>query len=432
MNRHERLPAEWRATLALWNEVSGKGTFPPDAPFASAAISRAFKAQEYTASQRSFIVETLHYLLANYRRLDFALGGAPSGDALVLAALLDRDLIDPATCAETVTSVDWEWVTTAARRIAAIPDDTERFATERSLPNFLAQRLLAEYGDEADPLAAALSDRAPTCVRANSLKGTAKELAEHFKTFGYDSAPGHWSADAVTLDRADGLFKTRLFSEGLFEVQDEGSQLIAELVAPPPHGRVLDACAGAGGKTLALSALMRAKGTLLATDTVHRKLDELRVRARRAGAFNVRAVASPSQKWGAEIEALRGKFDRVLIDAPCSGTGTLRRNPELRWRIRAADSAEFARQQLDLGLRAAELLADNGRLIYATCSLLREENEDVVERLSAETKLEFVPVKLILGKERASDLASADGRFLKLLPHRHDTDGFFAAVLRKT
>jgi 16S rRNA (cytosine967-C5)-methyltransferase len=232
------------------------------------------------------------------------------------------------------------------------------------------------------------------------------------------------------------VFETRVnafglsaFRDGLFEVMDEGSQLVAELVAPPPGGRVLDACAGAGGKTLALGALLAGRGRVLALDTDGKKLEELRRRARRAGLTNVEAK-TVTDDLASVAKAVRGTFDRVLVDAPCSGLGTLRRNPEARWRLTRATVDSFPARQLALLVTYAPLAAVGGRLVYATCTVNRDENERVVERFLAERN-DFVPVpvKEIWGRERAAQLG--DGMTLRLTPQAHDTDGFFAAVLRR-
>jgi 16S rRNA (cytosine967-C5)-methyltransferase len=214
----------------------------------------------------------------------------------------------------------------------------------------------------------------------------------------------------------------------LFEVMDEGSQLVAEAVAPPPGGRVVDACAGAGGKTLGLAALRGGQGRILALDPNGKKLEELRRRARRAGLSNVaaRELRGPSLP----DEARLGAWDRVLVDAPCSGLGTLRRNPEARWRLQPAAVDGFPSQQLSLLVTYAPLVAVGGRLIYATCTVLRSENDQVIERFLAERPdFALVPLKEIWGKERAEPLGG--GTLLRLTPQAHDTDGFFAAVLRR-
>jgi 16S rRNA (cytosine967-C5)-methyltransferase len=209
---------------------------------------------------------------------------------------------------------------------------------------------------------------------------------------------------------------------------DEGSQLVAEAVAPPPRGRVIDACAGAGGKTLALGAILEGAGRILALDTAGKKLEELRRRARRAGLNNVAAREISGR--APPDDATPGRWDRVLVDAPCSGLGTLRRNPEARWRLTSKEVATFPPRQLALLIDNAPLVAPGGRLVYATCTVIGDENEKVIERFLAE-RPDFAPfpLKEIWGKERA--LACGDGVNLRLFPHRHDTDGFFCAVLRR-
>jgi 16S rRNA (cytosine967-C5)-methyltransferase len=216
---------------------------------------------------------------------------------------------------------------------------------------------------------------------------------------------------------------------------DEGSQLVAELVAPPPGGKVLDACAGAGGKTLALAAALGGKGRVLAIDIDGKKLEELRRRARRAGLNNVTARAigdSARAETTLPPEARPASWDRVLVDAPCSGLGVLRRNPEARWRLSPGEIRTFPPRQIALLVTYAPLVAVGGRLIYATCSVLGDENERVIERfLTERDDFVRVPLKEIWGKARADELGQdADGA-LRLDPARHDTDGFYATILRR-
>lgn len=214
------------------------------------------------------------------------------------------------------------------------------------------------------------------------------------------------------------------------EVQDEGSQLIAELVAPPPGGVVVDACAGAGGKTLALASLMANKGRILALDIDEHRLRELQRRARRAGLTNVQARAVAAQQAGPDL--LPRGAARVLVDAPCSGLGVLRRNPEARWRLSPQDIADLSRRQGEILRACAGLVAPHGRLIYATCTILRKENDEVVEAfLRDHPEFHPVPAKEILGAARAA--AIGDGQDLRLLPRAEGgPDGFFAAVMRRT
>jgi 16S rRNA (cytosine967-C5)-methyltransferase len=272
--------------------------------------------------------------------------------------------------------------------------------------------------------------RAPMALRVNTTRISREALIARLAEEHVVARPTRLAPAGLVLETRINAFGLSAFQEGLFEVMDEGSQLVAELVAPPPGGRVVDACAGAGGKTLAIGASMDGKGRLLALDTDGKKLEELRRRARRAGLTNVTARPVTAEGTTLPPEARPGGWDRVLVDAPCSGTGTLRRNPEARWRLQPDIVRAFPPRQLALLVTYAPLVAVGGRLIYATCSVVEAENEAVVSRFAAERD-DFVrvPVKEIWGKERAA--TAGDGLTLRLGPHTHDTDGFFAAVLRR-
>jgi 16S rRNA (cytosine967-C5)-methyltransferase len=302
-----------------------------------------------------------------------------------------------------------------------------------SYPTWLIELFAADLGqDQALALAEAMNRRAPMAVRANTGRIARDQLALRLSDEQVTSHPTPLSPDGLIFDTRVNAFGLTAFRDGLFEVMDEGSQLVAELVAPPPGGRVADACAGAGGKTLAIGARMAGKGRILALDTDGKKLEELRRRARRAGLTNLEArqVTEGGQNVGKSAAARPGAWDRVLVDAPCSGLGTLRRNPEARWRLTRAAVEAFPARQLALLVDYAPLVAVGGRLIYATCTVTRVENEAVVARFLAERD-DFVqvPVKEIWGRERGEQVG--DGTVLRLLPNRHDTDGFFAAVLRR-
>ncbi len=224
------------------------------------------------------------------------------------------------------------------------------------------------------------------------------------------------------------ISKHVLFTEGKIEVQDEGSQLLSYLVAPKRGMMVADMCAGAGGKTLAMGALMRNTGRLYAFDVSEKRLHSLGQRLKRSGLSNLNAQSISSEN-DPKLKRLNGKFDRVLVDAPCSGLGTLRRNPDLKWRQTPQDVAELNVKQANILARAARLTKEGGRLIYATCSLLSDENERIAESfLAAHPDFKLLNAAEIL-RQQQIDLDTGD--YLKLLPHLHQTDGFFAAVFEK-
>jgi 16S rRNA (cytosine967-C5)-methyltransferase len=231
------------------------------------------------------------------------------------------------------------------------------------------------------------------------------------------------------LRRADraALFGTASFRAGLYEVQDEGSQLLGLLVEPRRRETVVDFCAGAGGKTLQLGAQMANTGTIHAFDVSHHRLERMRPRLRRAGLDNVQPALIADER-DAKVRRLRGKADRVLVDAPCSGTGTLRRNPDLKWR--PLDLDRLVAGQRAILEAAAELVRPGGRLVYGTCSLLREENEAQVDAfLAAHPQFRTVPAAEVLARRQVA--IPLDGSYLRLYPHRHGTDAFFGAVLER-
>jgi 16S rRNA (cytosine967-C5)-methyltransferase len=403
--------------------------------FASDRIADVFRRERALGSrERREVAETLYGMIRQARRIDFALEPLrlPAERRELARYLAYRVLegeLDPARAAAELPG-DWAAVAAVDQRVARERDPVRRLGLGRSLPDWLARRFLDEYGDEADGLLAALNQRAPLTLRANTLRTSRAALADRLASEGLASHPTRYASQGLTLDMRTNVFGLAAFKEGWLEAQDEASQLCAELVAPPPRGLVVDACAGAGGKTLALGAAMESKGRLIALDTHERKLDELRRRARRAGLSNARAVAVDDDRWPDEVEALRGRADRVLVDAPCSGLGALRRNPEARWRLSEDDLERLPRQQHAIAARAQALVAPGGRLIYATCTILRAENQAVVERLLI-PGWELVRAAEIWGTARASAVCDLSGTFLTLRPDRHDTDGFFAAVLRR-
>jgi 16S rRNA (cytosine967-C5)-methyltransferase len=320
----------------------------------------------------------------------------------------------------------------AEARIARVADPVERLAVEQSLPAWLAGRLVAELGAvEATALASAMNRRAPLTVRANLLRTTREALRDRLAAEGVPATPTPHSPWGLALEGHENAFALASFKEGLFEVQDEGSQLLALACGARPGMKVVDACAGAGGKSLALAAEMRNKGSLLALDVDGDRLEEARRRARRDGVDNLRTRVIP---LGAEADAAlrgeEGKADVVLVDAPCSGLGTLRRKPDARWRLAPEEPESFASTQRELVARFARLLRPGGRLVYATCSVLRAENEEVAAFAAGLRGLAPFPLARTLGEPLAAALG-VEGNLLRLWPHRHGTDGFFAAALER-
>ena len=307
--------------------------------------------------------------------------------------------------------------------------DVQRVAIQGSVPPFLAELLLRELGrDESLALLQTLNSRGPLTGRTNLLKTSREALLQELKSEGVNAEPGKFSPWAVHLETRVNAFGLRAFQSGMFEIQDEGSQLLALLLGARPGEQVVDACAGAGGKSLALAAMMRNQGQLFALDVDGPRLEELKPRARRAGISIIRSKQIPAdENADVALTDLVGRADRVLVDAPCSGLGALRRNPDARLRLSPEDLTRFAALQKTLLQRFAKLCKPGGLLVYATCSLARVENEDVVAAADL-PGFDRVPVQALLGPLAASLGVERD---LRLWPHRHGTDGFYAAAFRR-
>ena len=302
-----------------------------------------------------------------------------------------------------------------------------------NLPDWLASALRSQLGDDAFwPLVAALDEPAPLDLRVNVLKAKRDELLSTLNQAGLRAAPTPFSPWGIRVPGKPALQKFDAFVRGDIEVQDEGSQLLALLVDAKRGEMVVDFCAGAGGKTLALGAAMRSTGRLYAFDVNGHRLDALKPRMARSGLSNVHP-AQIAHERDDRIKRLAGKIDRVLVDAPCSGLGTLRRNPDLKWRQSPQAVAELTAKQTAILDSAQRLVKSGGRLVYATCSLLRDENEAIAEAFGA-AHPDFIPVPAdealaAAHVDRAAELV--ENGYLRLWPNRHATDGFFAAVWQR-
>jgi 16S rRNA (cytosine967-C5)-methyltransferase len=306
-----------------------------------------------------------------------------------------------------------------------------------NLPEWLVQPLKDQLGDEFWALAESLNLGAGLDLRVNALNAKRAEVQKELAQAGIKAVPTPYSPWGLRIAGKPTLNKLDAFTRGAFEVQDEGSQLLAMLLDAKRGEMVVDFCAGAGGKTLAIGAAMRSTGRLYAFDTSAHRLDALKPRLARSGLSNVHPAAIAHER-DERVKRLSGKIDRVLVDAPCSGLGTLRRNPDLKWRQTPQLVAELAVTQTAILQSAARLLKSGGRLVYATCSMLEQEDEAIAQAFS-EANPDFKPldaaeVLTALKVEGAAGLCSggANGqRYLRLWPHRHQTDGFFAAVWQK-
>ncbi len=391
-----------------------------DWPFLSDVLEGVLK--EATEEDRAVVAAAVQALVKYDRLLAFATGSEAAEarfDALFALARGETQL---------------------APRIERIENPTERLAVACSMPDWLVELVRSEVGDAAlEATLGRMNEPAPRVARVNTLRTTREACIQSLAEEGVAAHPATHAASGVVLEGRRSVFRTKVFARGDLEMQDEASQLVAELCAPPPRTFVVDACAGAGGKTLALAALLAGKGKLLALDTSESKLEELRRRARRAGASNVQALAVDLRDDDA-VARLGARASRVLVDAPCTGVGAIRRNPEARWRLGPDDLSRLVASQAALLKSAARLVAPHGRLVYATCSFLPSEGEVAIEFfLSERPDFALVTARDVLGRARTERVASKDGKYLRTWRFDGDPDGgddgmdgFFAAVARRT
>jgi 16S rRNA (cytosine967-C5)-methyltransferase len=304
-----------------------------------------------------------------------------------------------------------------------------------NLPDWLVQPLKDQVGDGFWPLVDSLNQPAPLDLRVNMLTDKRDDVRHELELAGIAAEPTPHSPWGLRLQDKPAINKLDAFARGAVEVQDEGSQLLALLLDAKRGEMVVDFCAGAGGKTLAIGAAMRNTGRLYAFDVSAHRLDALKPRLARSKLSNVHPAAIAHERDD-RIKRLAGKIDRVIVDAPCSGLGTLRRNPDLKWRQSPKTVEEMNAKQAAILRSAARLLKPGGRLVYATCSLLPQENEAIAQAFTAESG-DFEPLRVadVLAALKLDGAALTSGGeggdYLRLWPHRHGTDGFFAAAWQR-
>ena len=377
---------------------------------------------------RGLIAEGIYYALRHYASLRWAMRPVHPDRAPRLAALvtLARQHGLEALPPNSIGREEGPLKNILAAKIEDAPAHVRA-----ELPQWLFDLIEAQYDDTA-VLYPAMLEGAPLDLRVNLLKANREEVLAELEKNGVQAFATPYSPDGIRLPTKPGLTQWPIYKDGLVDVQDEGSQLIARLVHPHRREMICDFCAGAGGKTLAMGALMRSTGRLYAFDVNEKRLNGMLPRMRRAGLSNVHPIAIRNEKDN-RVKRLQGKFDRVLIDAPCSGTGTFRRNPDLKWRLSPAEMDRINDIQKNILEEASKLVKAGGRLVYATCSMIRRENQDVVEAfLAAHPEWHLVPALEVLAQQGITfdpEAAKRFGDYFQMLPHVHNTDGFFAAVL---
>jgi 16S rRNA (cytosine967-C5)-methyltransferase len=406
----------------LADAIAAMGSLPRPAD----ALLRQFFREHPDMGQhdRAFVAEGVFGWLRRKRSLEY-LAQTTTPSKLALAVTVREMGLSLRDIEPSISSKDAEWVRAFKSRSASdMPP-----AVAADLPDWLWQRLGAVYGEiERLAMARAWQNPAPLDLRVNPLKTTRDKARQTLVESGIAAEPTPFSPLGLRVAGRPMLARHPLFMDGAIEVQDEGSQIVGFLVAPKRNDMVVDFCAGAGGKTLLLGALMRSQGRIYAFDVIDKRLANLKDRLPRSGLSNVHPQLLTSER-DAKVKRLAGKIDRVLVDAPCTGFGTLRRNPDLKWRHDETALSELTAKQQAILRSAATLVKPGGRLVYATCSVLPDENETIVEAfLSEHATFKAVDAAAELGH---AGIGLDTGATLKIYPHRHGCDGFFAAVLER-
>ena len=399
---------------------------------ADAIVSRFFRDNRGLGPrERATLAETVYTVLRKKLLFDHL---APSGSGPKERRLAILGFYGPGDFLRSaLTDQEKRWLDQCE---AIKPEDLmERH--RHNLPEWLVQPLKDQLGAGFWPLVENLNLGAGLDLRVNALKAKRADVQKELQQAGIKAVPTPFSPWGLRIAGKPALNKNEAFLRGDFEVQDEGSQLLAMLVDAKRGEMVVDFCAGAGGKTLALGASMRSTGRLYAFDTSAHRLDALKPRMARSGLSNVHPAAIAHERDD-RVKRLTGKLDRVLVDAPCTGLGTLRRNPDLKWRQTMAGVEEMAVKQAAILQSASRMVKSGGRLVYATCSVLPQENEAIAEAFAAANP-DFVPLSAgeVLAAQKVEGAPSLcaggeDGQlYLRLWPHRHGTDGFFAAAWQK-
>lgn len=373
---------------------------------------------------RAFIAETVFGILRHRFFLE-SLTERITPRSLVLAYLVKFNGMNLRELTLLISESETKWLA----EIKAIKLETLPLAIQAEFPEWLVEKL-KQFMTDADilNLGFSLQKSASLDLRVNTILAKRNQVLETLSQEGIEAQETPYSPCGIRLTGKPAINRHELFLSGKIEVQDEGSQLLGYLLAPKRGEMVVDFCAGAGGKSLLLGALMNSKGRLYAFDISEKRLNNLKPRFKRSGLSNLHAQRIANEN-DLKVKRLAGKIDRVLVDAPCSGLGTLRRNPDLKWRQSSQSIDELKAKQAAILSAAASLLKPGGRLVYATCSFLPEENQQVVQEfLNTHPQFSLLNCAELLAQQK---IPLDTGEFLQLSPLLHQTDGFFAAALTR-
>ncbi len=392
---------------------------------ADTSLRYFFQAERIGSNERALIAETVFGVLRHRLFLEHGCGEQNTPRRMALAYWVKFGGYNLRELTPLLKATESEWlVHVKSLKVNELP-----LSIQAELPDWIIEKLRTQYSDEEIlALGQSMQQAAGLDLRVNTYLANQAEILTGLQAEGVTAEATPYSPIGIRCKGKPALNKSPMFEAGKFEVQDEGSQLLGFLVAPKRNEMVVDFCAGAGGKTLMLGAMMNSQGRLYAFDVSEKRLANLKPRLKRSGLSNLQPqlIAHENDQ---KVKRLAGKIDRVLVDSPCSGLGTLRRNPDLKFRQSPHSLAELTQKQTNILASASKLLKKGGRLVYATCSLLREENQNIVENfLSTHPEFKLLPAGEVLAQQK---IPLEMGDFLQLLPQKHGTDGFFAAVMER-
>ncbi len=398
-------------------------------------IDMFFRKRKYLGSHdRRFIAETLYSALRHRRRIEWIISTISTTQnktllVIVSGLLLEKKYSKQQLSDEQILSSELlQRLDDASNILPKEENPIANLAIRFSFQDWMIQAWTSQFGiPETERLCTVLNTQASITLRVNILKATVEECQHALRSEGIESTRTEFSPFGLHIPKRINVFQLETFRKGFFEVQDEGSQMLALIVNPKPRTKVIDACAGSGGKTLAMAALMKNRGEIFSLDIHDFRLEELHKRVKRAGVDTVRLKTAREDESPPD---LHDSADYVLVDAPCSGTGTIRRNPGMKWSVTEAMIEELQTKQGKILSNYSQCVKRNGTIVYATCSLMKEENEMVVESfLASHSEFTLLEPKEILSRFHLESLANK--RYFQLLPHQHGTDGFFAAVMKR-
>jgi 16S rRNA (cytosine967-C5)-methyltransferase len=417
-------------------EEEAKTPYPLDS-----IIAKYFRARKFIgAKDKKYIAELVYNIYRRRSELLYALeqvDAALSPRNIVIAALIIIEGDAAGNLDQTFDGAKFSPEQLAiselrfAEKIKDVSKDNVPYFVTYNYPKSLEKFLKAAFEEDFEEELSALNKQASLDIRVNSLKASADKILGEMVNEGLGVSKGLYSPNCLKINSRTPIFNMKIFTDGMIEVQDEGSQLLSLLVTAKPGDKVIDFCAGAGGKTLSIAAGMKNKGRIYALDVSERRLSELKKRTTRAGVDTV-MVNHIKDETDQYLKRLKDSADYVLLDVPCSGSGTWRRGPDIKWKTTPEKIANFNIVQQKILDSAKRLVKKNGQLIYATCSVFKDENENIIEKFlidNPEFKLLNAPE--ILLKNYGIEVPNQKNSYLKLSPHKTVTDGFFAAVLEK-